>query len=457
MARPQRPRPSMPAAPGAPARLTRRGFLGAAALAGAGVPLLSSCGGGGGAGGSGDALSFWQFYAPGGDVPGQVDWFTGLVDAWNGSHERKIELRYVPTTEYVSGSVLQTAFSSGDGPDLFLISPGDFLRYYNGDALHDLTSAVPADVVADYVPGALETRSVDGKIYGLPMEQEPLAIYYSLDAFEQAGLSEADVPTSWDAFLDVAQRLTTPDRFGCAFETAPGYYQNFTWYPFMWMGSTSGGEQFFEPEAATAALDFWKRAVETGVAPRELQGDGGSDLAANLGSGYCAMQQSGIWSIAQMEQNSPDVRYGVFKLPVPDGGQYVTITGGWAFVANARGADPEAAAEFITYALGSASEDSLARGVSWATEAKTGIPPRQSVRDRAKQEGKFSDGVLATFLDDIASSARSEPRVPPEVYKPISDAIQACMLAGADPAESAAKAAEQIDAFLGKYDGAPIL
>ena len=30
-----------------------------------------------------NTLNFWQFYAPGGDVKTQVDWFEKMVDDWN--------------------------------------------------------------------------------------------------------------------------------------------------------------------------------------------------------------------------------------------------------------------------------------------------------------------------------------------------------------------------------------
>ena len=49
------------------------------------------------------------------------------------------------------------------------------------------------------------------------------------------------------------------------------------------------------------------------------------------------MQNVGIWAIAQLREGAPDFKYGVFKLPTPPGGKYLTIGGGWAFVANAKG------------------------------------------------------------------------------------------------------------------------
>jgi len=47
--------------------------------------------------------------------------------------------------------------------------------------------------------------------------------------------------------------------------------------------------------------------------------------------------------------------------------------------------------------------------------------------------------------------------VPPQVYKIISDAIQAAQLNGQDPHAAAAAASQQLDGFLASYQGAPIL
>jgi len=121
--------------------LSRRGFLrgtGGALLAagafGSSAPLLSGCDGGTG-GGDGKELSFWNFYGPGSDVGPQGKWFIDLVESWNKDNDVKVTLRYLPPADYITGNALATAFASGNGPDIFLISPGDFLRYYNGGVL----------------------------------------------------------------------------------------------------------------------------------------------------------------------------------------------------------------------------------------------------------------------------------------------------------------------------------
>lgn len=407
-------------------------------------------------------LKFWQFYAPGGQPKSQSDWFVSMVKAWNDQNDTKVELTYVPNTDYISGSKLQTAFASGAGPDIFLISPGDFLRYYNGGVLVELTQYMDKAAIDDFYPDVIATRAVNGKIYGLPMEVEPMCMYYSVDSWQKAGLTDKDIPTTWDAFIDVAQKLKKGNQFGVLFETVPGYYQNFTWYPFLWMtgsdmvnkdGKTSG----MGSDGAVAALKLWQDTIKNGSAPRKALGTGGGDVVANLGAGYCAMQNLGIWGVAAMREQAAKFNYDVFKLPVPPNGKYGTIAGGWAFVANAKGQDPETAAKFCVWALGSMDKDSIQRVVDWCTKAKSDMPPRKSVLQNADAAEVYNTGHMKKFKDEIFPGARGEPRVPPEVYKAVSDAIQATQLSGADPKQAGATAAQQIQQFLSTYKGAPIL
>ena len=407
------------------------------------------------------SLRFMQFYSPGGDVSTQDQWFQDCVAAWNDANEVQVELAYVPVSEYVSGSQLATAFASGQGPDIFLVSPGDFLRYYNGGALFELTPYLDPAAQADYLPDVIANRMVDNKVFGLPMEVEPMAMYYSVSAWNDAGLTDADIPTTWEQLLAVAEQLTTDERFGVMFETTPGYYQNFTWYPFMWQGGgeiqDASGKSAFNSDATVQALRLWQDAVRNGVAPRDILGTGGADVSANLVDGYTAMQNVGIWAISALKENAPDFEYGVFKLPTPPGGQDRTVLGGWAFAANANGQNPEAAAQFIVSSIGSMEDAAVNRVLDWCTVSKSDMPPRQSVLDLANTNGTYGSGAFQVFAEQILPSGRAEPRMPPEVYQAISDAIQACQLNDADPAQAAATASQQIDTFLSTYAGAPIL
>ncbi|WP_263171547.1 ABC transporter substrate-binding protein [Streptomyces sp. SCSIO ZS0520] len=446
----------------APPPPTRRRFLtGMAGAAGAlaAPAALTGCGSAGSGGGE---LVFWNFYGPqhGPDPAAnrQSEWFTKLVADWNARERVKVRLQYLPTSAYLNGSKVPTAFATGAGPDIFLCSPGDFLRYYNGGVLEELTPYLDKGVVEDY-GSTLTSRMVEDKVYALPMENEPLAMFYDVGAWEKAGLSEGDIPKTWDQLLDVGDKLRRRGRAGLVFETQPGYFQNFTWYPWMWQGGGDvldrEGAPAFDSRATRQALQLWQDAVRHGIAPRTNPAAG--DLVAGFRSGQAALWQNGIWQVAGFKAAAPKYRYGVFKLPVPAGGKYVTALGGWSFCANARGRDPEAAARFCAWALGSMREDCVARMTEWCTVAKSDVAPRTSALELGARKGGYDAAAMRAFKDEIFPGGRAEPRYPPVVYKAISDAVQGSMLAGRSVSSQAERAAESIAAYTKSYQGASLI
>jgi multiple sugar transport system substrate-binding protein len=460
--------------------ITRRRFIRSGATSVGGLmatsALLSACGSASSASGNSETIDFWQWYSPakGGSysVQAQSDWFAKLAQEWNAQNAVKVKLTYIPIAQYISGTQLQAAFSAGKGPDIFVISPGDFLRYYNGGVLYDLTDALGSNV-SDFYSSPMRTRTVNGRVYGIPMEDEPVLMFYSTKAFEKAGLSEGDIPKTWDELLNVADKLTGANRYGLLFETTPNVYENFTWYPFLWQGGgdvvdASGKKSAFDSKAAAAALGLWQNAVAHKVAPRTVQGGGGGDLVANLASGYTAMMPMVTAGGSFLDAGAPKFEYGVFPLPLPSASaRKITIMGGWAFVVNKNSPRAAAAAKFAAWAL--AGPESVDRMVDWAFKAKKSLPVRKSVNIKAEQEGLWAKNktlaygafnVLGlnpgTFKSNTVPFGRGEPRFTPQVAKAVTDAIQAATLGGQSPASVASQTSQSIDSALAGYNGAPL-
>ena len=260
--------------------------------------------------------------------------------------------------------------------------------------------------------------------------------------------------------MTIGKKLTNAKRFGVLFETAPGYYQNFTWYPFLWEGGgdfqTKDGKSAFNSPATVQALKFWQDAVNMGVSPRKPLGGGGWDVVPNLASGYCAMQNVGIWAIAQLREGAPDFKYGIFKLPTPPGGKYITIGGGWAFVANARGSNPKAAGEFCAWALGTMKPelDCAHRRLVHQGEERHAAQNLRAWKRARRRSTAASSKCSPTRSILARAPSRACPRRSTRRFRTRSRAASST---GRSPEQAAAAASEQIDAFLGGYKGAPIL
>ena len=142
-----------------------------------------------------------------------------------------------PTTPTWTAPSCRPLSLSGAVPDLFIISPGDFLRYYNGGVLLDLTPFMEkaratisprGDPRATAWSTARSTASPGGRADGDVLQRRRLRT--------RSGSPTRTFPRLGRTFSPSAKKLTNEKRFGVLFETNPGYYQNFTWYPFLWQG-----------------------------------------------------------------------------------------------------------------------------------------------------------------------------------------------------------------------------
>ena len=90
----------------------------------------------------------------------------------------------------------------------------------------------------------------------------------------------------------------------------------------MWQGggeiaTPDGKHSAFASPATAQALKLWQDTIQQNVAPRNLLGGGGWDVVANLASGFCAMQNLGIWGVKALREHAKDFQYGVFPYPLP--------------------------------------------------------------------------------------------------------------------------------------------
>lgn len=388
-------------------------------------------------------VTFWKFADTYGDSA-----IEEYVNAWNANNEVKVEFVTIPWSDYTT-TRLTAAFASGEGPDIFWVSPGDFLRYVNNGILEPLDKYLAEGQIDDFLPAALDKASARGHVYGMPVELEPLAIFYDKTLFQEKGLQ---VPESWDELVAVAQALTTPDRFGLVIEPNADFYALFSWYPFLW---SAGGRVMsddwtkaeFDSPATVAALQFWADLTNKYAVSPKSQPAASNDISM-LGSGFTAMQESGMWAVKVLENDYPDLDYGVFPIPPKEkGAPTVSVTGGWMQVVNAKSAVVDESVAFTKWLFYESDFP-----VVWTTVKNSKMPALRSIMEA--NEEYFYTGALKVFSENIIPSARPEPRFPPLVQRAILDAIQGTMFGGV-PADMAAKTAHmQIQQFLDTYEGA---
>jgi multiple sugar transport system substrate-binding protein len=107
---------------------------------------------------------------------------------------------------------LLSALAAGNGPDIFMIHNSwiaDFQDKVAPIPQYMLTEQNYRDNFIDVVANDFV---VDGKMYGVPLSVDSLALYYNKDIFNVAGI--ATPPETWSEFDDVVKALTKIDEYG---------------------------------------------------------------------------------------------------------------------------------------------------------------------------------------------------------------------------------------------------
>lgn len=379
------------------------------------------------------ALTFWRVGVPDRDV-----YIQKLVDQYNASHPGvKIIHEPVPFAQY--GDKLSTGFVTGAGPDIFWVSAGQFTKFVDSGVALPLTRYFPEALKKDLEPVTLSAVTVGGQVYSVPMEMDPVGLIYDKKLFREKGVNP---PKTWDELIEVARKLKTPQRWGVVVETDPGYFQNFLWYPWLWQAggsviSDDWKRSLFNSPTTVKALEFWGDLINKHkVAPAS------SKLRDPVPNGLAAMQEIGMWVAGIYRKNYPQFELGVAPLPIPPGGQPVTVYGGWSTMVNAKSKHIDEAVKFAFWLFG----EDQARVLPWTTEIRSSVAARRSVR-------KLGERFYEQHADwmRLIESARPEPRYPPEVVEAVTEAIQAVLFRGTPGARAAAMASDKIQAFLNAY------
>lgn len=377
-------------------------------------------------------VKFWSFH-----TGAEAEFLEKVVEEYNSAHEDvQIEHTVVNQSDYTT-TLIPTAYANGEAPDILYVEPSTFTKYAEKGMLADLSPYYTDELKADILPSALEAVTMDEKIYALPIEMETLGLFYNVDMLKDAGI---EPPKTWDELYEAAKTLTTDEVYGLVLPVEETGYTLFNWWPFMWMSGADvlkdDGSCTVDTPEMIAALDYWGKFFQEGIAPSSLQ-IGPWDIG-NVGTGIAAMQVSGTYVINAAENDYPDVNIGVVPLPSPDNNP-ITVAGGQKMAVNAQSEVIDEAADFIFWLYGS---EDITRASEWVTDAKFAYPARQSVIDN--NADVFEKGLRATFTE-FYDTAIPEPSYSAEVTEAMGKMLQDVMFGGISSEDAVKEAKETIE------------
>lgn len=302
----------------------------AAMVAAATIVGVSACGGGSGTNADGKTeVVVWMNSTTGDGKKFWEDAAKAFEDK-NPNVDIKIE---AIQNEDMDGK-LQTALQDpSSAPDMFLARGGRKLRdVVEAGQVMDLTDKI-SDQVKTQMKTALDTTTIDGKVYGVPQAVLPGGIWYSKDLFKKAGITET--PKTWADFTTAVKKLKdagiTPIALGGkdAWPVAHWYY---------WFALRECSQSAFDE--ASSDLKFtnecWVKAGDDVKNLLDLDGfndgflttsaqQGASSSAGLLANHMAAMELMGGWEPGVVRDLTPDKKdmadLGYFTFPEMEGGE----------------------------------------------------------------------------------------------------------------------------------------
>lgn len=288
--------------------------------------------------------------------PEEIVTHQAVADAYMAENPNvTIELWSQPWGDYFTK--LDTLFAAGDAtviPDVFFLSPVP--SYAARDVLQDLNPFIEESGLdlADYWPGAIESTSFEGSVYGFPRDSGVEVLYYNKDHFDAAGLEYPNADWTWDDLRAASEALTVKEasgrvsRYGLAMEG--GKYFDF-------VGSNGGLilDDMFNPTEcglsspeAIAGIEYFAGLMNDEIAWRDANlSQAGGDLSVFLAEQASMFIQNASRVPAL---NTAGVNYDVAPVPTaPEGTRQAGSTNGAAWVMSAVTDTPDAAWDFLQF------------------------------------------------------------------------------------------------------------
>jgi multiple sugar transport system substrate-binding protein len=278
---------------------------------------------------SGGAADLKVLIASSGDAETKA--VTDAAAAWASASGNKATV--TPAQDIVQQ--LGQALAGSTPPDVFYVDAARFADYASVGALEPYASKVSN--LDDFYPNLRQAFTHDSKVYCVPKDTSTLALEINTTLWQQAGLTDADVPKTWDQLTAVAQKIKakgvvplaigdTRDRIGAFLVQNGG-----------WWTSADGKQATADTPANEAALTYVQGLLKDGLAkfPKQLDTGWGGEA---FGKGKAAMTIEGNWIKGAMKADFPTVKYTVHELPAGPTGTKGTLsfTQCWGIAAKSK-------------------------------------------------------------------------------------------------------------------------
>lgn len=337
------------------------------------------------------------------------------IDAFNDEYEDEYyaSVSYIPRGGGASGyeEKIIASHTTGNLPDVITLDGPNTSAYSIADIITPLDSYLSEEDREDFLPSILEQGTYDGRIYSLGQMESTVGLYYNEGMFDTCGITPAtmDDPWTWDDFEANTRALDN-----CLDEGTHALdlhlYDRSEWLtyaltPFLW---TNGGrlvssdglnaEGHFDSNKNAEALQFIQDMYEDELIFDETAND-------PFQNGLIAMSLEGPWVIKELEEEYPNLRWGIMPYPKKDSeAEIYSPTGSWAFGVTEQSEKKEGAAEFVKWMTSTESTKTIHQA--------TGMLPSRISAFEELDYYNDPESPHAILYEQLRETGRARPSTP---------------------------------------------
>ena len=286
--------------------------------------------------------------------PNRTEIFSRIVEDFNES-QSEVHVTFTATgTNHLEE--LMTRLATGEAPDLTSQLQGyELASYVEAGRIKDISGQPYMKYIRDT---ELDTVTIDGGVYGIPMDTQAWGVFYNKKLFEQAGISE--VPKTVTQLRECVDKLQaagiTPFAAGYGTEWTIGQYLGYGCSSILTPKAVELGENYkkgnwtFDLPGMDLAFDVLD-LVNENTQDRPFDTDVSGQYAV-FAKEEAAMMLQGNWSILQVRELNPDMQMGIFPLPISEDEEALVFPKQYGFVINVLAKtdeDPEKEAAINTF------------------------------------------------------------------------------------------------------------
>lgn len=278
-----------------------------------------------------------------------------LVDAYNATHDTKIQLTVVPTESYIQK--VGVAAGAKQLPCLMSSDVVYMPNFLSKNLFQDITDKVEALPFKDSLAkGLMELGTVDGKTYSVPHTIGMSALFQNDVLLQKAGIDPKTKVTSLKQLQVNAAKVAAlgSDITGLYYTGNAAGTIAFTHFPSIW---ASGGEALSEDgtkslladEKAAEVFGIYNEMFKAGSTPQSVMNETGATRNQVFGTGKVGYLL-GSNAVLQAVKETPDLKIDVQGIPGAEGGES-TFLGGDVLGISSSCANADAAWDFLSWTL----------------------------------------------------------------------------------------------------------